>query len=201
MKPSVSEAHQFLEKCFLGDQHALEDFVRRFSPLIYRTVHYTFTSKQVQFTQQDLEDLHHTVFLHLFDKQCKKLKQYKGLNGCSLSSWIRIVAVRIVLNSIKKAGFESIGRQKQRLPFDEWAEINEGATETKRLMVTADLEESLQKMIETLSPRDRLFMSLHYSKGYPIKDVAYAMGLSMENAYTLKHRIIGRLKASMSKFE
>ena len=56
MKPSVSEEHQFLKKCFSGDQHALENFVRRFSPLIYRTVHYTFKSKQVQFTHQDLED-------------------------------------------------------------------------------------------------------------------------------------------------
>lgn len=201
MKPSVSEEHQFLKKCFSADQNALENFVHRFSPLIYRTVQYTFKSKQVQFTQQDLEDLHHTVFLHLFDEQCKKLKQYKGLNGCSLSSWIRIVVVRIVLNFIKKAGFESIGRQNRRVSFDEWSEIHEGVPETKNLMETAEMEESFQEMIKTLSARDRLFLNLHYTKGYPIKEVAQTMGLSMENAYTLKHRIINRLKASMSKLE
>jgi RNA polymerase sigma factor (sigma-70 family) len=59
----------------------------------------------------------------------------------------------------------------------------------------AEQEDLLQKGIQKLAPRDRLFMNLHFNKGFSIKEIAETMRLSVDNVYTIKHRVINRLKA------
>jgi RNA polymerase sigma factor (sigma-70 family) len=49
--------------------------------------------------------------------------------------------------------------------------------------------------VEKLPPRDRLFLRLHFEQGLLIAEVAEAMGLSVDHAYTIKHRAIKRLKS------
>ncbi len=58
-----------LKKCIAGDKKACERFVREFSDLVYRSVRHTLLVKNVFFNQDDLEDLHNTVFLQLFENQ------------------------------------------------------------------------------------------------------------------------------------
>jgi DNA-directed RNA polymerase specialized sigma24 family protein len=38
-------------------------------------------------------------------------------------------------------------------------------------------------------------MKLHIDQGLPVEDVASALGISVQNAYTVKHRAIQRLRA------
>jgi len=80
-------------------------FVRQFSDLVYKSIQATLLVTQVRFNKQDLEDMHNTVFLQLFEDKCKKLRQFEGRNGCSLASWIKLVAGRIVLNYVRKKTF------------------------------------------------------------------------------------------------
>ena len=93
---------RLLEQCISGDGGAGEAFVRKFSDHVYRAIQYVLTLKHIRFSHHDLEDLHNTVFLKLFEGNCKKLQQYRGKNGCSLANWIKIVTTRIVLNHIRK---------------------------------------------------------------------------------------------------
>jgi hypothetical protein len=104
MNHAHEEDRQLLTRCLDGDRGASEAFVKKFSGLVYRSAQHTLILKGVAFNKQDLEDLHNTVFLQLFENNLKKLRQYQGKNGCSLSSWIRLVAVRIVLNHFRKKG-------------------------------------------------------------------------------------------------
>jgi len=116
---SFGEDRRLLSKIISGDGKASEDFVRRFSNLVYRAIRYTLVTKHIIFSTQDLEDLHNTVFLNFFEQGCKKLRQYEGKNGCSLGTWIRIVAVRIVLNHLRKKGVDALTWEKKRTALDE----------------------------------------------------------------------------------
>jgi RNA polymerase sigma factor (sigma-70 family) len=66
-------------------------------------------------------------------------------------------------------------------------------------MENAEQKRILQKGIANLAPRDRLFMNLHFNKGFSIKEIAESMQLSIDNVYTIKHRAIKRLKAYVEK--
>jgi len=198
-KIAKAQERQLLARCISGDRQASDAFVRQYSDLVYRTVQYTLLNRNVRFTPMDLEDLHNTVFISLFEKRCHKLKQFKGKNGCSVATWIRIITVRLVLNSIRRKGVDSIAGQVMRVPIEDFSALESSDTETWALMEKAEQERLLQKGISDLAPRDRLFMNLHFNQGFTIKEIAETMKLSVDNVYTIKHRAIQRLKSYVEK--
>ena len=191
--------HKLLTQCLSGDKKAQERFVRNFSNLVYRTIQHTFILKHLPFTYADLEDLHNTVFLMLFENQCNKLRQYRGKNGCSLATWIRIVTIRIVLNQFRKKGIDSIAWQYNRIAFEDIPELKEDAPGPLAKMEEAERKQLIEKGIRNLPSRDRLFLMLHFEKGFSIKEVAETMQLSIDNAYTIKHRAVQKLKSQIGK--
>ena len=195
MSPPVEDDRVLLARCFAGDRAATESLVRRFSDLVYKTVQHGLRARQVRFTEQDLEDLHNTVFLNLFERKCRKLRQYRGKNGCSLATWIRVVTLRILLNHLRKKGPDAAFWQKKRISIDELDHVRAEETDTPALMERAEQESLVQEGLQSLTPRDRLFVKLHFHQGLSVEGVARTMRISIENAYTVKHRAIQRLRA------
>ena len=197
MIASSRKDRRWLKKCIAGDKKACERFVREFSDLVYRSVRHTLLVKNVFFNQDDIEDLHNTVFLMLFENQAKKLRQFKGKNGCGLGTWIRIITVRIVLNHIRKKGLDSITGQQKRIPLEDIPELSSADFGPLAEIEKAEKQRSIKDGIRKLPPRDQLFLLLHYERGYSIKEVAETMKLSLNNAYAIKHRAINKLKSTL----
>jgi len=197
MIASSRKDRRWLKKCIAGDKKACERFVREFSDLVYRSARHTLLVKNVYFNQDDIEDLHNTVFLKLFENQGKKLRQFKGKNGCGLGTWIRIITVRIVLNHIRKKGLDSITGQQKRIPLEDIPELSSADLGPLAEIEKAEKQRSIKDGIRKLPPRDRLFLLLHYERGYSIKEVAETMKLSLNNAYAIKHRAINKLKSTL----
>ena len=195
MNDSFAEDRELLFKCLSGDRKSSEKFIWRFSSLMYKSVQYTLMTKQVSYSKQDLEDLHHTVFIKLFERGFAKLKQYKGKNGCSLASWIRLITVRTVLDHLRNKGYDAMGWQNRRIPLDQLPELGFDEFDIENRLESIELNRLLQVCIERLSPRDRLLIKLHFYQGFPLSEVAEIMQLSISNAYTLKHRAVQRLKS------
>jgi len=198
MNDSFEENRELLSKCFAGDRQSAENFIRQFSSLVYRSVQYTLMAKQATFNKQDLEDLHHSVFLKLFEHRFAKLKQYKGKNGCSLASWIRIITVRTVLDHLRNKGYDAMGWQNRRISLDQLPELRFDEFEIEDRLQTTELNRLLQVCFDRLSPRDRLIIKLHFYQDFPLSEVAEIMQLSANNTYTLKHRAVQRLKAMVA---
>jgi RNA polymerase sigma factor (sigma-70 family) len=189
-----AEERDLLLQCIAGDQQASEAFVKAYSNLVYHAIQYTLLSKNIGFDSQDAEDLHNTVFLKLFEKNCLKLRQFKGRNGCSVSTWIRLIAVRTVLNFIRQSGVDSISGQRLRVSIEEIAELKDRIPETWTMMEKKEQLNLLRQGLNHLSPRDRLFMKLYLEKGYSIKEISETMQISIDNVYMVKHRSVKRLK-------
>lgn len=199
MTQSSDEDLLLLKKCLSGDTKASETFVRTFSNFIYQTVQHTLLSRQVSFNHQDLEDLHNTVFLQLFEQNCKKLRQFQGKNGCSLGSWIRVITARIVLNHLRKKGPGNLGWQKKTISLEEVLEIENEDKGSWARIAEKERRYQVREGIRSLSPRDSLFMKLYYEKGLSIKEVADTLKISIENAHTVKHRAVDKLKSMLLK--
>lgn len=198
MNRSIEEDRQLLSKCLSGDRNASEELVRRFSDLVYRFVQYTLMAKHVSYNKHDLEDLHNTIFLRLFEKDCRKLRQYQGKNGCSLTSWIRMIAVRTVLDHLRKKGVDAMVWQQKRVPLDKIQELKADGAEIETQFDKAEQMRLLQIVTEKLPPRDKLFIKLYFDQGLSVTEVAEIMHLSAGNAYTIKHRAIQKLKAQVA---
>ena len=194
MKPSFEEDRQLILKCISGNRAAWETVVRRFSNLVYQSVQSTFLAKQAPFSRQDLEDLHNTVFLGLFEQGCAKLKLYQGRNGCTPASWIRIVTVRTVLNHLRKKGVAGPFWEKKKTPIEELSWLKGEDQGPLALMENAEQKKLVHEGMKSLAPRDRLFMKLHIDQGLPVEEVAEALQISVQNAYVVKHRAVERLR-------
>jgi RNA polymerase sigma factor (sigma-70 family) len=199
MKSSHEVNRSLLDRCFGGDRKAAETFVRQFSGLVYRSVQYILRARQVPFDKPLLEDLHNTVFLQLFERNCKKLRQFQGRNGCSLATWISLVAVRSVLNHLRKKGYDAVCRRKQPLSLDDLPELCSAEMDASAQLVKAEQELRLQEGIQNLPPQGRLLMKLHLGQGLAVEEVAAAMQISVQNAYTIKHRAIQKLKSAFQE--
>ena len=169
MKTSAQEDRRLLTRCLDGDKEASELFVRRFSGLIYYSVRQTLVAKSIPFSNEDLEDLHNTIFLNLFENKGRKLGQYQGKNGCSLASWLRVVAVRTVLNRLRCKGFDGAVQLGKRIPIEELPENERGDLSPLGLMERAEQRRIIHKAIQFLAPRDRLFIRLFLRKAFPLK--------------------------------
>jgi RNA polymerase sigma factor (sigma-70 family) len=189
-----------LKGCISGDSQAQESFVRMFSGLVYKSVRYTLKSKNFAHTQSDVEDLHNTVFVKLFEKGCRKLGQYTGKNNCSIGNWLRVVTVRVVIDHMRRTNTDALTREGKTLSLDAVAELKEDIPDPLTLMGKKEQFQLLNKALQALLPRDRLFLKLHFFEGMSIQEVAKTLELSEANAHAVKSRAIQRLRYKVMEY-
>lgn len=190
---------RLLTGCISGHRETQDAFVRRFSSLVYSAVQHTVRLRHFSVPLSEIEDLHNNVFVRLFEKRCKKLRQYRGENGCSLASWIRLVAVRTVLDHIRKARTDALALQERLVPLEDILSAGAENPEPWALMDHKEEARVLLDGLRALSVRDRLFLKLHCMQGLSIAQVAGILKVTEANAYSLKHRAIKRLKAKIAE--
>jgi RNA polymerase sigma-70 factor, ECF subfamily len=200
MTPAGEEDRRLASQCASGEREAMEALVNQFSGLVYHAVKRTLVLKRVPHTHQDLEDLHGSVFLQLLDKGCRKLGQYRGTNGCSLASWIRLIAIRTVLNHLRAQGMDSVSWGDRRRSIEDLhSVVTADGDELSRMVEKEEELRMVEEAIHRLPAKERLLMRLHFEKGLALEEIADVMHFSLQNAYTIKHRAIKRLKAWVSE--
>ncbi len=186
-----------LAACVSGEAGGAEAFVRRFSSLVHRTAGNILHQRNIPHTPRDIEDLHNDIFLLLFENDRKKLWQYRGDNGCAPATWVRLVAVRAVLNHLRKKGMDAMTWRSRRIPIDDLFPKRADRADAQDALEKAEQERFVRESVRDLSSRERLFMKLHFDKGLSLEEVSRALGVSVKNTYTIKHRTIKRLKAAV----
>ena len=184
--------------CCKGDRAAQEALVRQFSNLVYSIILKTFKARAYECTSQDLEDLHNTVFMRLLERRCRRLRQFKGKNGCSLASWIRVITVRTVINHLRQRR-DALSRPSRLDSGDMLIHLHADIPEPWQVLDRMEKNEMIHKAMKSLPPRDRLFLKLHCFEDLSIREVAGMLQISENNAYSLKYRAIKRLKAIIDR--
>lgn len=188
---------ELLAGCFKGEGRAQEAFVLRFSNLVYMTVQQSFRTREVSVGRDDVEDLHNAIFVKLLERRCRKLRQYTGKNGCSLASWVRLISVRTVIDHLRRRG-DALSRTSRLAALDDLEALADGGTESWRLVDRAEKMRLIEQALALLRPREQLFVRLHFLRGLPLKEVAGILSVSDNNAYSIKHRTMKRLKALLN---
>jgi len=192
---SPDPTNDLLQGCIRGDAGARRRLVEEYSGIVSYGVSVIFQQFGRPSRKEEIEDMSQEVFLALFDQDARKLRQYQGRNGCSLASWIRVVANRLTIDRLRKEG--------RTISLDdpgnaEATKIRETRPDTapgpEPQVEEAMRASRVREMIEDLPPKDRMFVQLFYFKGLPIEEVAQTIGITTNAAYVRKMRLHEKLR-------
>ncbi|HEV2704329.1 MAG TPA: sigma-70 family RNA polymerase sigma factor [Pyrinomonadaceae bacterium] len=174
-----------------GDESAFAEIVRRYSPRVFRVASRFFRRRA------EVEEASQEVFLKAFTQ----LDSYEGRG--SLEGWLTRIATNTCLNMLRSA------KRRPELTTSDlsedqstWLESHlagaaiERQREAERGEVAADLAE---RLLETLSPDDRLVLTLVDGEEVSIKEVAESTGWSESKVKVRAFRARRRMREGLEK--
>ncbi len=179
-----------LGACLIGEKSSWDAFVLQYSGLVYHTIKKTFSHYHTEPRLDVVEDLFQEYFLSLIRDNFKKLRQFKGDRGCSLASWLRVIATRRTIDFL--TGQEtSTARAVENAPSD--------LSDPPGSMIDQERNKLLSQVLETLPPRDRLFIQLYFHRSLPPQKIASVLRVSVSAVYTQKSRLLDKLLEALNK--
>lgn len=188
---TVDPDKQLLERCLYGDAEAWERFIRRFSPLVYYAIQKVLHGTETNC--DEIADLHNDIFLSLMENGGRKLRQYEGKNGCSVSTWIRVIAIRASIDHLKKK------KRTTPLPEDEAGSILISAPQGTEPLVADEEKRILKQLIDELPANDQLFLRLLYYEEVPPAQIAKLFRTTPNAVYSRGNYLREKLKDALRK--
>ena len=177
--------------CVKGEKAAWDGFVIKFSPLVYQTIKRTLTVYHAEAASDRVEDLYQEFFLSIVRDEFKKLRQFRGDRGCSLASWLRMVAARLTIDFLRTQTAENL----KVTGFCFVEQTDESAS------LKEEQERLLSQAVAALSDRDRIFIDLYYRQDLPAEEIAAILKVSPGAVYTQKSRLLSNLRATLKGSE
>ncbi|MDD4979640.1 MAG: RNA polymerase sigma factor [Candidatus Omnitrophica bacterium] len=185
---------EFVQKCAKGDKRAWDEFIDKYSRLIYNYIHSVLKIQGSSFTQENLNDIFQEIILSLVKDNFRKLSSFKARNGASLASWLRQVTVNFTISYTR--------RLKSVISIDE--EDDKGFSLTEILSSnspsaadTYNQQERLVHLkdcIDKLENNDKYFLELHIHRGLNLEELRAYFKVSRGAIDMRKSRILERLR-------
>jgi RNA polymerase sigma factor (sigma-70 family) len=176
--------------CLRSEKAAWDSFVQQYSNLVYHTIKKTLSLHHAEPHADLVEDLYQEFFVSLLRNECKKLKQFRGAQGCSLASWLRLLTARSTIDFLRKQAPTSGGvapAMSRHIPAPTEPLLNE------------EQESLLNQAIQTLSPRDRILLDLCYRQALASEEIARLLKTSVNAVYTQKSRVLEKIREVMRR--
>jgi len=175
----AAEVRALVDRARQHDLDAYNDLVGRYQRKIYALI-YNMTS-----SREDTEDLVQDVFV----KAYRSLGWFKG--DASFYTWIYRIAVNRTINFLKKRKRISTGKMSlddmdmavERDP--DYVELSSRESPFRDMTIT-ELQEKLNKALQTLSEKHRTVVVLHDIQGVPHDEIGRILGCS---AGTVRSRL------------
>jgi len=179
---------QLLQGCISGDKQSWAIFVKHYSRLIYHSIYKTLRVNDKPTTPDDVNDLFQDIFTAFCADRCKKLRVFDPEKGLTLSSWIRMIAVRMTIDHIRKS--------KDVASLDD-IPVGPSQPGEQEALIDKESQENLQELLKELPAKDKLLIELSYMRELPPEEVARILHISVGAFYTRKNRIIEKIKNSI----
>ena len=190
------DEQEFIQRCLKQEKSAWDEFVDRYSRLIYNYIYSVFKIKGISHSSDTVNDLFQEIFLNLIKDNFHKLRQFKGKNNASLASWLRIITINFCLDYLKKEkksnlsldeDFGDEGSSLKDILADERISADKLLTDQERLQY-------LSECIDSLSSQDKYFLEMHIHQGIKLRDLQLTLGISRSAMDMQKSRLIQKLR-------
>ncbi len=187
---------ELLQGCIAGRRRSWNAFVERFTRYVYYLIRLTAQKHATEFGPEETADLHNDLFLALMEDDCRRLRAYRGDNGCSVRSWVRIITIRRCLDALRKRRkLVSLDARDEDGPRGPTL-VDDGPDPLEAMLQQADAErrEQLEELTDGLSESDRLLLEMIYVRKMSADAIAAVLRIKKGALYTRKTRLIKRLR-------
>ncbi|MFC1734601.1 RNA polymerase sigma factor [Candidatus Hydrogenedentota bacterium] len=167
-----------VEACISGSDFAWREFGRRYNRLLRAVISKRLSRVPCSMKTEQVEDILGRVYEKLVKNDCQVLKGIRDKDKIShyLSQAARNLVTDFVRSEIsRQRTLSTYAREKplildpeEEAPLQEWKE--------------------LEKVLEMLSARNRMFLKLHYLDGLTIGEVAEAVGMKQDALGSILYR-------------
>lgn len=186
----IDKEKTLLTGCLNGEKAAWDAFVLQYSKLVYNSIRKTLSLYHAEFDEAVIDDLHQDFFVAMMRNDFHKLRQFRGDHGCTLASWVKVVATCLTVDLLRKRKSAAI-ELTDNIPAEQTAFADD--------LMDQEQERFLQQAFDDLSDRDKLLIDLHFRKGLDPNEIAAIMHVSASVVYTQKSRLIARLRETLKK--
>lgn len=185
---------EFVRKCVQADKQAWDEFVDKYSRLIYNYIYSVLRIKGSSCTEEDVRDIFQDLFLRLREDNFRKLKSYKGLNGCSLASWLRQVTINHTIDYLRKLKPTTSLDEEKGEGLDLKDVIPDKTPQARDILNSEEKVGHLIDCINQLQSEDKYFLELHLNQGLSLQELSGHFDISRGAADMRKTRIVQRLR-------
>ena len=189
----------FVRACVKGDKQSWNEFLSRYSRLIYNYIYSVLSVKGSSLSEEQIEDIFQEIFYSLIKDNYKKLATYQGRNGCSLASWLRQVTINFTIDYLRKL--------KPTLSID--IEIEEGlslkdilkdlSADAVEFLSDQDKRKTLWDCVDLLEPAEQYFMELFLNQGLNLEQIREYLKINRGAVDMRKGRILQKLQDCFKK--
>jgi RNA polymerase sigma factor (sigma-70 family) len=191
-----AEVDPVLAAYLAGDVEAPERFVATFGGVVREAIG-RFLALKVRGRADLAEDLTHEVFLALFRDDGRKLRTFAGRDGCSFAGWLKVVAVRLTIDRLRRDACMVALDDETPGMLELRRSLRSEEPSPEETMQGAETAERLSLAMAELGPKDRLLAELHLVRGRALDEVAEVLGVTMNAAYVRKSRLLERLRRTL----
>lgn len=143
----TDDEQELLSRCFERDQAAWSEFVQRYAGLIYHTIKRTSALRRAETPQDFVDDLFQDIFLSLVKDDFAELRRFRGDHGCTLASWLRMIAARRTIDYLRTAKFPAELLEEP---------LENHPVETQERLLDNEQSQLLAKVIEDLPSHEKI---------------------------------------------
>ena len=185
---------EFIQRCASGDKQAWDEFVDKYSRLIYNYIYSVLKTKGLTLAQENIEELFQEIFFSLIKDDFKKLKSFRGLNGCSFASWLRQVTVNFSIDYIRKIKTTVSLDQEDEEGFSLKDILTDNSLHTADVLEQEESYSNLTGCIEGLDNDDKYFLELYINRRVSLEELSRFFKISRGAVDMRKARIINKLR-------
>lgn len=185
-----------LRRCLRHEKGAWDEFVDRYSRLIYNYIYSVFKVKGISHSPDAVNDLFQDIFLNLTKDNFRKLRQFKGKNNASLASWLRIITINFCLDYFKMEKKPALSLEEE---FGNEDDTLKDILADQRILADEHLieQEKLRQLydcIDILNAQEKYFLEMHIYQGIKLDDLQASLGISRSGVDMRKSRLIKKLQ-------
>jgi RNA polymerase sigma factor (sigma-70 family) len=185
---------EFVQSCISHDEQAWDEFLKRYSRLIYSYIHSVLRSKSSHLPQEQLQDIFQELIFALIKDDFKKLKSFQAKNGCSLASWLRQVTINFTIDCLRKLKYAVSLDEENEEGFSLKDILADGSLPVSDKANQEELLGHLAECIAALETKDKYFLQLHINRGVKLEALKEHFKSTRGAIDMCKARILERLR-------
>ncbi len=185
-----------LENCLEGNKAGWDEFMEKYSPLIYDSILRTFRRFNYQATHEMLADVHHDFIVYLLENDHKILGGFEGRNGCRFKHYLRTVVIRKTIDFLRKSKQGGRPQRVMSINSQNEAAVHQALpiTSFEQDIDTRLILQAANEIFDELNSNEKDLWRMFFSEEMNPKDIAFHLGISVDCFYVRKQRLLRKLK-------